>query len=742
MRERWLVRFLVKDWPLRLHTILLGVFLYQFVIWIHKEEVIWLNETVMLVSGTLLIAGLLRVCTGLNKWLSGAVQIVLILLIHGLYLHYHYIALRGRTAEALLSWITANLNPIEPYIWFSLSAWLIFLFALWFMRTKLRIFILIVISVLFFAIRDSFSVYVLWPQAAMVLFCGLSLMVLRHFMELKNRAPAIWETISEYPSTVGVPLVSIIALTVFIGAVTPSINPILRDPYTAWKMSRGESVPLLGKGVSVESPTSDTSSGYSRDDTALGGGFKYDYSPVMTVETSKRTYFRGETRALYTGTGWVKSEAEKKVPLNFVSVTELHQDPRFDVSLLQTKEVTQHVVMEKEEQFPVLFGGYPIQKITEVNKGENPFQLLLWSPRQAELRFVGEKNYPKEYQIVTQEAVIDEEGLRKVNEDYKSKPEWSEYLQLPDELPERVKQLAVDITKSGANSYDKAKLIEKYLSETFPYTNTPDESKAQSKDFTDRFLFEIKQGYCDYYSTAMAVMARSIGLPSRWVKGYSSGSSPIPDDILQYGAGSRYFEEVDVDGAGTYTVRNSDAHSWVEIYFAGYGWISFEPTSGFRLPNVYPDNEPDPVDVAAFAADAEEVDADAANTHIHWLWITAIVFGAAILGAAVFVVIRRGFTLPRYVRRTKREAVDFNQKIILEFEKLQRYSRRKGFARLEHQTLRETVSAWSEISKWIKNDLSTLQLQFERAKYSTERMEESDYLLVQQSIARIKEHMK
>ena len=91
-------------------------------------------------------------------------------------------------------------------------------------------------------------------------------------------------------------------------------------------------------------------------------------------------------------------------------------------------------------------------------------------------------------------------------------PEWAEYLQVPADLPERVKQLALDITKTASNPYDKAKLIEKYLSEHYPYTNTPDETKGKSKDFVDRFLFEVKQGYCDYYSTAMAVLTRSTWL--------------------------------------------------------------------------------------------------------------------------------------------------------------------------------------------------------------------------------------
>jgi hypothetical protein len=79
----------------------------------------------------------------------------------------------------------------------------------------------------------------------------------------------------------------------------------------------------------------------------------------------------------------------------------------------------------------------------------------------------------------------------------------------------------------------------------------------------DFFLFDLRQGYCDYYATAMAVMARQLGLPARLVTGYASGS------YNPYRA--------------VYTVSEADAHSWVEIYFPRYGWIEFEPTGSHPL---------------------------------------------------------------------------------------------------------------------------------------------------------------
>jgi hypothetical protein len=79
----------------------------------------------------------------------------------------------------------------------------------------------------------------------------------------------------------------------------------------------------------------------------------------------------------------------------------------------------------------------------------------------------------------------------------------------------------------------------------------------------DYFLFDSREGYCDYYASAMVVMARAVGIPARIAVGY---------------AGGEYDEEL-----GGYRVRRSNAHTWVEIYFPDYGWIEFEPTAGEPL---------------------------------------------------------------------------------------------------------------------------------------------------------------
>ena len=129
------------------------------------------------------------------------------------------------------------------------------------------------------------------------------------------------------------------------------------------------------------------------------------------------------------------------------------------------------------------------------------------------------------------------------------------YLRLPA-LDPRVPALAAQITKSAGNDFDKAAAIENHLRTRFGYTlELP---RTAVKDPIANFLFERKQGHCEYFASSMAVMLRTRGIPSRVVNGFRS------DEFN--------------DLTGNYVVRAKDAHSWVEAYFPGYGWQTFDPT--------------------------------------------------------------------------------------------------------------------------------------------------------------------
>jgi protein-glutamine gamma-glutamyltransferase len=131
----------------------------------------------------------------------------------------------------------------------------------------------------------------------------------------------------------------------------------------------------------------------------------------------------------------------------------------------------------------------------------------------------------------------------------------SVYLQLPA-LDVRIPELAKGIAAKARTPYDKAVAIEAFLKSRFGYT-----LKLTGKpggDPLSHFLFETHAGHCEYFATAMTIMLRTLGIPSREVNGFLPGE----------------FNDL----AGDYIVRASDAHSWVEAYFPGSGWVPFDPT--------------------------------------------------------------------------------------------------------------------------------------------------------------------
>ncbi len=135
------------------------------------------------------------------------------------------------------------------------------------------------------------------------------------------------------------------------------------------------------------------------------------------------------------------------------------------------------------------------------------------------------------------------------------------YLKLPP-LDIRIAKLAEEITATAPSNYDKAIALERYLSTHFGYTL--EMSRNLPADPLANFLFERKKGHCEYFASSMAVMLRSLHIPSRIVTGFRGGE----------------FNDL----TGQYVVRASDAHSWVEAYFSGFGWISFDPTPAGSVP--------------------------------------------------------------------------------------------------------------------------------------------------------------
>jgi len=138
-------------------------------------------------------------------------------------------------------------------------------------------------------------------------------------------------------------------------------------------------------------------------------------------------------------------------------------------------------------------------------------------------------------------------------------PDWvtEHYLQLPGNFSPRVTTLAEEITRGKESPYDRAVAITDYLRQNIKYVDQIP-APPPNTDRLEWFLFETKQGFCNYYATAEVMMLRSVGVPTRLAVGYAQGE---PND----------------EGT-TYYVLQKNAHAWVEVYFPGIGWVEFEPT--------------------------------------------------------------------------------------------------------------------------------------------------------------------
>ena len=169
------------------------------------------------------------------------------------------------------------------------------------------------------------------------------------------------------------------------------------------------------------------------------------------------------------------------------------------------------------------------------------------------------------YAVTSEFSTASESDLQGAGTSY---PDWvMSFAQLPSDgyrspfVLQRIGDLANQIvTAANATTpYDKAAAIEAYLRNRNNFTYTLDATTPPGRDRIDYFLFTSKRGYCEFFATAMGDMLRSLGIPTRLVNGFGPGAF---EPQIQ-----------------SWVVRGEDAHTWVEVYFPGYGWIPFEPTA-------------------------------------------------------------------------------------------------------------------------------------------------------------------
>lgn len=288
----------------------------------------------------------------------------------------------------------------------------------------------------------------------------------------------------------------------------------------------------------------------------IGTGPELSQEIVMLVSTGElppkradvlmadppRHYWRSATYDVYTGHGWQVYQTETRA-------YEAGEPARAE-TLTAHRSLRQQVRLVGEKTSGLLYAAGTLVAV------DQPYQLA-WRPYEDPFAARLEEE-TESYRADSLIPTASVEELRAAGGDY---PDWiqARYLALPENISERVTELAHDLTATELTPYDRAVAIETHLRATYPYTlEVP--PPPTTLDIVDYFLFELRKGYCDYYATAMVVLARAAGLPARLAVGYAPGS---------------YQAE-----RAQYLVTEADAHAWVEIYFPNYGWIKFEPTAG------------------------------------------------------------------------------------------------------------------------------------------------------------------
>ncbi len=442
------------------------------------------------------------------------------------------------------------------------------------------------------------------------------------------------------------------------------------------------------------------SSGQFGRSLTLGGARNVGDSMVFNVSTTQGRYWRAVTFDTFDGKGWLNTnETQVLLPSlqpapipNWENRAPLTQT----VTLMQPSgNVVFGVPDLRQIDLPVdvLVSGVPVPPLdapplewpAPTPSAEGAAATAVIMPETVEPTMVRTRRQLEtgdSYTLLSNATDVSQIDLEAASTDYPPAI-LDRYVQIPEGFSPRVTELAQSLTLTATTPYAKAKAIESYL-RTIPY-NDAIAAPPANVDPIEYFLFTLREGYCDYYATSMAMMLRVLGIPARTASGYAEGV---------------YDEE-----SLLYFVTERDAHTWVEVFFPGLGWVEFEPTAGesplerptgTEDPNATlmqdqltptpdpnqaqrPDDQQPQQEPGALDTGAQEEGSGVA----WWVW--------ALLTPVVLIA---GLLLIRRVQSSGPTAFTPDLPIIL-FERLQRWGGRIGVPIQANETPYEQAAAWS-----------------------------------------------
>ncbi|MGE7768395.1 DUF4129 domain-containing transglutaminase family protein [Peribacillus sp. NPDC096540] len=534
-------------------------------------------DVLLYAFGLLLITEWLRPVEKLTD--TGNIVVFVLFVIFSLLLHYFHvhwlircillsvyimISVQFLHSNYLLDF-TANLSNIYDGKWellsnpfrtllFFLLLWLVTYLIHYWVLVKQSIFFFFMLTVIFISILDTFTPYDGDKAMIRIIIIGFAMLGLLALLRLSiqeqlrfSRAPIKkWILL----------LTGMITISVLVGFGAPKFSPQWPDP-----------VPFItsysDKVMKEDGSSIDKRVGYDEDDSELGGSIEPDSSIVFYNNAPAGHYWKVENKDIYTGKGWVSLEDGMDF-FTFSNGQEMTLLNTYDIpEVVKADEMSAKVSM-MELYSHILHPQSGYLKKVESKKGKE-FKYYQDMDKIISEKEDGERLLLKEYEMTYDMQRFDIAELRKVTDpDETMGVLMDKNTQLPEGLPNRIYELASQLTSNETNWYDKAKAIENYFDgPDFVYSKDDIAYPEASQDYVDQFLFETQIGYCDNYSTAMVVLLRAANIPARWVKGYTEGEKSI------------------YKGESVYKVTNNNAHSWVEVYFSGIGWVPFEPTKGF-----------------------------------------------------------------------------------------------------------------------------------------------------------------
>jgi transglutaminase-like putative cysteine protease len=459
-------------------------------------------------------------------------------------------------------------DRIIPLLVAALLAWTLALFATWQIYRRRAALVGLLPSGGLATLVAFFSAGITTFYLIVFLFCSLSLFAICHLWAQRDR----WEQAgTDYPGDLGLELVLTLGpslvLLFALAAFFPSIYPHpLRDAFWDWMEGPWSEVERVAERVFGPIETGYPGRGGI---SALSEGLprahlvnappELSETVVLYVDTNDpppprsdedkagaadgippRRYWRSTTLATYTGHGWTHAPLERSM---VTPNRPLDPDlpPGFD--LLQRFQI----VATHDGSIYAVNAPQQVDRLMEA-----------WWRAPGDLVQLDAE--VESYTVISRPPEPTVAELRASSPISATLPPdlADRYLALPDTIPQRVLGLAQEVAGAAATRYDRALAIQRFL-RAYPYSlDLP--QPPSDRDLVDYFLFDLQEGYCDYYASAMVVMARAVGVPARFATGYAQGSYD--------------YEQ------GRWVVTEKEGHSWVEAYFDGIGWVEFEPTAG------------------------------------------------------------------------------------------------------------------------------------------------------------------